>query len=38
MKFGNCQSLVELELFGCFELGCLFDLILDLSELHTFDL
>jgi hypothetical protein len=38
MKFGNLQSLVELELFGCFELGCLPYSIVDLSQHHTFDL
>jgi hypothetical protein len=30
MEFGKLQSLVELDLFGCFELGCLPNSIVDL--------
>jgi hypothetical protein len=38
MEFGKLQSLVEFDLFVCFELGCLFDSILDLSQLERFQL
>jgi Leucine-rich repeat (LRR) protein len=36
MEFEKFQSLVELDLFGCLQLGCLLDLIVDLSQLKTF--
>ncbi len=36
--FGKLQSLVELDLSECSELGCLPYSILDLSELKTFQL
>jgi hypothetical protein len=38
MEFGKLQSLVELDLSYCFELGCLPDSIVDLSQLKTFRL
>ncbi len=38
MEFGKLQSLVELHLSKCFELGCLPDSIVDLSQLKTFQL
>jgi hypothetical protein len=38
MEFGKLQSLVELDLFGCSQLGCLPDSIVDLSQLKTFRL
>jgi Leucine-rich repeat (LRR) protein len=38
MQFGKLQSLVELDLSHCFELGYLPDSIVDLSQLKTFDL
>ncbi len=38
MEFTELQSLVELELSSCFELGCLLDLIVDLSQLKRFRL
>jgi Leucine-rich repeat (LRR) protein len=38
VKFGKIQSLVELDLSGCLELGCLLDSIVDLSNLQTFQL
>jgi hypothetical protein len=36
MEFGKLQSLVQLDLFGCSQLGCLPDLIVDLSQFKTF--
>ncbi len=38
MEFGKLQSLVELDLSKCSELGCLLDSIVDLSQLKTFQL
>jgi Leucine-rich repeat (LRR) protein len=38
MEFDKLQSLVILHLFYCFELGCLLDSIVDLSQLKTFRL
>jgi Leucine-rich repeat (LRR) protein len=38
MEFGKLQSLVEVHLSECSELGCLPDSIVDLSQLKTFDL
>jgi hypothetical protein len=38
MKFGKLQSLVELDLYSCSELGCLLDSIVDLAQLKTFQL
>jgi Leucine-rich repeat (LRR) protein len=38
MEFGKLQSLVELNLSGCSQLGCLPDSILNLSQLKTFQL
>jgi hypothetical protein len=38
MEFGKLQSLVELDLSGCSQLGCLPDSIVDLSQLKTFRL
>jgi Leucine-rich repeat (LRR) protein len=38
MEFGKLQSLVELDLSKCFELGCLPDSIVDLAQLETFRL
>jgi hypothetical protein len=38
MQFGKLQSLMELDLFECSELGCLPDSIVDLSQLETFQL
>jgi hypothetical protein len=38
MEFGKLQSLVEFDLFVCFELGCLSYSILDLSQLKIFRL
>jgi hypothetical protein len=38
MELKKLQSLVELDLFGCSELGCLFDSIVDLSQLKIFRL
>jgi Leucine-rich repeat (LRR) protein len=38
MEFGKLQSLVELDLSDCSELGCLPDSIVDLSQLQTFRL
>ncbi len=38
MEFEKLQSLVELELFECSELGCLPDSIVDLSQLKKFKL
>jgi Leucine-rich repeat (LRR) protein len=38
MVFKKFQSLVELDLFDCLELGCLPDSIVHLSQLKTFDL
>jgi Leucine-rich repeat (LRR) protein len=38
VKFGKLQSLVELDLSFCSELGCLPDSIVDLSQLKTFTL
>ncbi len=35
MEFGKFQSLVELDLFSCFELGCLLDSVVDLSQFKT---
>jgi hypothetical protein len=38
VEFGKLQSLVELDLSECSELGCLPDSIVDLSQLKTFTL
>jgi hypothetical protein len=38
MELGKLQSLVELDLYGCLELGCLLNSIMDLSNLETFRL
>jgi hypothetical protein len=38
MKFGKLQSLVEVNLSCCWQLGCLPDLIVDLSHLKTLQL
>jgi hypothetical protein len=38
MEFWKLQSLVELDLSGCSQLGCLPDSIVDLSQLKTFQL
>jgi hypothetical protein len=38
MKFGNLQSLVDLELSSCSKLGRLPDSIVELSKLETFNL
>ncbi len=38
MEFGKLQSLVELTLFGCSQLGYLPDSIVNLSQLKTFHL
>jgi Leucine-rich repeat (LRR) protein len=38
MEFGKLQSLVELDLSHCSELGCLPDSIVDLSQLKAFRL
>jgi Leucine-rich repeat (LRR) protein len=38
VEFGKLQSLMELDLSGCFKLGCLFDSIVHLSQLKTFKL
>ncbi len=38
MEFGKVQNLVKLDLSSCFELGCLRDAIVDLSQLKTFQL
>jgi len=38
VEFGKLQSLVELDLSCCSELGCLPDSIVDLSQLKTFRL
>jgi hypothetical protein len=38
MEYGKLQSLVELDLSECFELRCLLDSIVDLSQLKTFGL
>ncbi len=38
MEFGKLQSLVELDLFTCSQLGCLPNSIVDLSQLKTFRL
>jgi hypothetical protein len=38
MELGKLQSLVELDLFWCFELGCLPNSIVDLSQLKMFQL
>jgi Leucine-rich repeat (LRR) protein len=38
MEFGKFQSLVKLNLSCYFQLGCLLDLIVDLSQLKTFRL
>ncbi len=38
MEFGKLQSLVELNLSECSELGCLPASIVDLSQLKTFQL
>jgi hypothetical protein len=35
VEFKKLQSLVELNLSGCFELGCLPNSIVDLSQLKT---
>jgi hypothetical protein len=36
MEFGKLQSLVDLDLSGCSQLGCLPDSIVDLSQLKAF--
>jgi Leucine-rich repeat (LRR) protein len=36
MEFGKLQSLVELDLSSCSQLGCLPDSIVHLSQLKTF--
>jgi Leucine-rich repeat (LRR) protein len=38
VEFGKLQSLVELDLSKCSELGCLPDSIVDLTQLKTFRL
>jgi hypothetical protein len=38
VELKKLQSLVELELSGCSELGCFLDLIVDLSQLKRFRL
>jgi Leucine-rich repeat (LRR) protein len=38
MEFEKLQSSVKLDLSACFELGCLPDSIVDLSQLKTFRL
>jgi hypothetical protein len=38
MEFEKLQSLVQLDLFDCFELGCLPDSIVHLSQRKTFRL
>jgi hypothetical protein len=38
MEFEKLQSLVQVHLSGCSELGCLFDSIVVLSHLKTFRL
>jgi Leucine-rich repeat (LRR) protein len=38
VEFGKLQSLVELDLSECSELGCLSDSIVDLAQLKTFQL
>jgi len=38
MEFGKLQSLVELHLSNCSQLGCLPDSIVNLSQLKTFHL
>ncbi len=38
VKFGNLQSLVDLELSSCSKLGRLPDSIVELSKLETFNL
>jgi len=38
MEFGKLQSLVELNLFSCSQLGCLPDSIVNLSQFETFRL
>jgi Leucine-rich repeat (LRR) protein len=38
MEFGKLQNLMELDLSGCSQLGCLPDSIVDLSQLKTFRL
>jgi hypothetical protein len=38
MKFRKLQSLVDLDLYDCSELGCLPDSIVDLSQLKTLNL
>jgi len=38
MEFEKLQSLVELDLFTCLQLGCLPNSIMDLSQLKTFRL
>jgi hypothetical protein len=38
VEFEKLQSLVELNLFPYYELGCLLDSIMDLSQLKTFQL
>jgi hypothetical protein len=38
MECRKLQSLVELDLFGCFQLGCLPDSIVHLSRFKTFRL
>jgi hypothetical protein len=36
VEFGKLQSLVELKIFDCSQLGCLLNSIVDLSQLKTF--
>jgi hypothetical protein len=36
MEFGILQSLLEVDLSCCYELGCLMDSIVNLSQLKTF--
>jgi hypothetical protein len=36
LEFEKLQSSVELDLFDCFQLGCLSDSIMHLSQLKTF--
>ncbi len=38
MEFGKLESLVELDLSHCSQLGCLLDSIVDLSQLKIFQL
>jgi Leucine-rich repeat (LRR) protein len=38
VKFGKLESLLDLHLSQCSELGCLLDSIMDLSQLKTLNL